>query len=118
MMVVTSNEVPGFEIGAVYGEVFGLTVRAMTIGTTFSAGLRAMSGGEIPEMSRLLAESRNQAMARMVEQAKARGGNAIVAMRFDTGSFQQWTEVCAYGTAVWVTPVSDFAKANFKKLVD
>jgi uncharacterized protein YbjQ (UPF0145 family) len=118
MMVVTSNEVPGFEIAAVYGEVFGLTVRAMTFGTALSAGVRAMSGGEIPEMSRLLAESRSQAMGRMVEQAKARGANAIVAMRFDNSTFQQMVEVCAYGTAVWVTPVSDFAKENFKKLVD
>ena len=117
MMVVTSNDVPGFEIGAVYGEVFGLTVWGVKPGTMFSAGVRAMSGGEIPEMSNLLAESRNQAMGRMVEQAKTRGANAIVAMRFDTGSLQQWIEVCAYGTAVWVTPVSDFAKENFKKLV-
>jgi uncharacterized protein YbjQ (UPF0145 family) len=118
MLVVTSNDVPGFEIAAVYGEVFGLTVRAMPLGTAISAGVRAMGGGEIPEMSRLLAECRSEAMSRMVELAKTRGANAIVAMRFDTGSVQQLMEVCAYGTAVWVAPVTDFAKENFKKLVE
>ena len=118
MLVMTSNDVPGFEIAAVYGEVFGLTVRAMTLGTAFSAGMRALSGGEVPEMSRLLVESRNEAMGRMIELAKSRGANAVVAMRFDTGTFGQFTEVCAYGTAVWVAPVTDFAKENFKKLVE
>ncbi len=118
MMIVTSNDVPGFEIKAVYGEVFGITVRSLRLGASFTAGLRALSGGEVPEMTRLLVESRNEAMSRLIAEAKARGANAVIAMRFDTGEImQQWTEICAYGTAVWVAPVSDFAKQNFDNLV-
>ena len=113
MLVVTSNEISGFEIRAIYGEVFGVTVRSLNFGASFSAGFRSIGGGEVPEMTRLLVESRNEAMGRMIYEAKARGANAIIAMRFDTGEImQQWTEICAYGTAVWVAPVSDFAKAN------
>jgi uncharacterized protein YbjQ (UPF0145 family) len=118
MLVVTSNEVPGFEIRAIYGEVFGVTVRSLNFGATFSAGFRSIGGGEVPEMTRLLVESRNEAMGRMFQEARGRGANAIIAMRFDTGDImQQWTEICAYGTAVWVAPESDFAKANLDALM-
>lgn len=118
MLVVTSNEVPGFEIRAVYGEVFGLTVRALRIGASFSAGIRSIGGGEVPEMTKLMWESRNEAMGRMIHEALARSANAVIAMRFDTGEImQQWTEFCAYGTAVWVTPVSDFAKEHHERLL-
>lgn len=118
MLVVTSNDVPGFEIRAVYGEVFGLTVRALRFGSSFSAGLRSLSGGEVPEMTKLLWESRNEAMGRMINEATARGANAVIAMRFDSGEImQQWTEFCAYGTAVWVTPASDFAKEHQERLL-
>jgi hypothetical protein len=56
-------------------------------------------------------------MARMVEEAKARGANAIIAMRFDSGAIGQWSEICAYGTAVWVQPVSDVAKQQYDAMV-
>ncbi|NUR24997.1 MAG: YbjQ family protein [Catenulispora sp.] len=118
MLVVTSNEVPGYEIRAVYGEVFGLTVRSLRFGAGFTAGFRSMAGGEVPEMTKLVAQSRNEAMGRMLAEAHNRGANAVVAMRFDTGEImQQWTEVCAYGTAVWVVPITDDAKKQYDYLV-
>jgi len=81
------------------------------------AAFRSLGGDEIPEFTKLLAQSRNEAMARMVEEAKRRGANAIVGMRFDSGSIGQWSEICAYGTAVWISPVSDVAKAQYDSMV-
>lgn len=106
MIVVTSNEVPGYRIDAVYGEVMGLTVRSRNIGANFVAGFRSIGGGEIPEFTQALLESRQEVMHRMVLEAEARGANAVVAMRFDASEIaQSWTEVCAYGTAVIVSPI-------------
>lgn len=106
MIAVTTNDLPGYNVIAVYGEVMGLTVRARDIGATFTAGFRALGGGELPEMTQALYESRHQAMGRMVAEAVEKGANAIIAMRFDTSEIgQQWTEVCAYGTAVFVEPI-------------
>ena len=106
MIVVTTNDLPGHHIDTVYGEVMGLTVRSRHIGAQITAGFRSLGGGELPEMTKALYESRQEVMGRMVWEAEQKGANAIVAMRFDTSEMgQNWTEVCAYGTAVHVTPV-------------
>ena len=106
MIVVTTNEIPGHRIDAVFGEVMGLTVRSRDIGAQFTASFRALGGGELPEMTKALYESRQEVMHRMVLEAEAKGANAIVAMRFDTSEMgTNWTEVCAYGTAVYVIPL-------------
>jgi uncharacterized protein YbjQ (UPF0145 family) len=118
VLVVTANDISGYEVRAVYGEVFGVTVRSRNIGAGFTAGFRSIGGGEIPEMTRLLLDSRNEAMGRMIYQAQQRGANAIIAMRFDNGEIAgRWTEICAYGTAVWVVPVSDDAKRQYDAMV-
>src|SRR5215475_13533266 len=118
MLVVTSNEIAGYDIKAVLGEVFGVTVRSRNIGAGFTAGFRLIGGGEIPEMTKLLLQSRNEAMGRMIYEAQQRGANAIVAMRFDNGEIAgRWTEICAYGTAVWVVPVSAEAKRQYEVMV-
>jgi uncharacterized protein YbjQ (UPF0145 family) len=117
MLITTAFDFPGYEIVAVQGEIFGITVRARNIGAGCIAGLRSIGGGEIPEFTKLLAQSRNEAMARMVGEARDRGSNAIVAMRFDSGAIGQWSEICAYGTGVWVSPVSEHAKAQYAALV-
>jgi uncharacterized protein YbjQ (UPF0145 family) len=113
MLITTSIDLPGYDIVAVLGEVFGLTVRSRNIGAGCIAGFRSIGGGEIPEFTSLLSQSRNEAMARMVQEAQARGANAVIAMAFDSGAIGQWSEICAYGTAVWVQPVSDYAKQQF-----
>lgn len=111
MMVVTTNEIPGWEIQRVCGEVFGLTVRSRNAFSQMGAGLKSMFGGELQGMTRNLAESRNEVMGRMLEHARAKGGNAVIGMRFDTSEMGDiWTELCAYGTAVVAIPVSEAAK--------
>jgi uncharacterized protein YbjQ (UPF0145 family) len=117
VLITTSIDLPGYEVVAVQGEVFGLTVRSRNIGAGCIAGFRAIGGGEIPEFTQLLTQSRNEAMARMVQQAIALGGNAIVSMRFDSGAIGTWSEICAYGTSVWVNPVTDYARQQYDAMV-
>lgn len=108
MLIVTSNDIPGYRVVAVLGEVMGMTVRAANIGANFVAGLRSIGGGEVNEYTRLVYESRQQVMERMWGDAVARGANGIIAMRFDTGEIgQAFSEVCAYGTAVVVEPIPE-----------
>jgi uncharacterized protein YbjQ (UPF0145 family) len=111
MLVVTTNEIPGWEIQRVCGEVFGLTVRSRNAFSQLGAGFKSMFGGELQGMTRNLAESRNEVMGRMLEHARAKGGNAVIGMRFDTSEMGDvWTELCAYGTAVVAVPLTDAAK--------
>ena len=101
MLIVTTNDIPGYEIQEVFGEVFGLTVRSRNIGSQMGAGLKSIFGGELKGMTKALSDSRTDVIQRMVEEAEAKGANAIVAMRFDTSEMgANWTEICAYGTAV------------------
>jgi uncharacterized protein YbjQ (UPF0145 family) len=101
MIVTTMNDIPGYEIEEVYGEVMGLTVRSRNIGSQFGASVKSIFGGELKGMTKALVDSRHEVMARMQEEAEAHGANAIIAMRFDTSEMgPNWTEICAYGTAV------------------
>jgi uncharacterized protein YbjQ (UPF0145 family) len=103
MLIATTNEIAGHEIDEVYGEVFGLTVRSRNAFSQFGAGLKSVVGGELKGMTKALVDSRQQVIDRMVEEAEARGANAVVGMRFDTSEMgNTWTEICAYGTAVRV----------------
>jgi len=101
MLISTANDLPGYEITDVLGEVFGLTVRSRNIGSQFGAGLKSLVGGELKGMTKNLAASRQEVIERMVAEATAKGGDAVVAFRFDTSEMGgTWTEICAYGTAV------------------
>ncbi|MFB6556364.1 YbjQ family protein [Streptomyces sp. NPDC056405] len=103
VLVVTTNDLPGHRVQEVLGEVFGLTVRSRHLGSQIGAGLKSMVGGELRGLTKTLVETRNEAMERLVEQARARGANAVLAFRFDvTAAADVGTEVCAYGTAVVV----------------
>jgi uncharacterized protein YbjQ (UPF0145 family) len=100
VIVVTTNDVPGYEVTEVIGEIFGLTVRSRHVGSQIGAGLKSMVGGELRGLTKTLVATRNQAMERLIEAARARGANAVLMMRFDvTDAAQVGTEVCAYGTA-------------------
>jgi uncharacterized protein YbjQ (UPF0145 family) len=106
MLIVTTNDAPGHEVEEVLGEVFGLTVRSRNVGSQIGASLKSLLGGELRGMTKMLAQGREEAIARLVEEAQARGANAILAMRFDTSELgRTWTEICAYGTAVRVRKV-------------
>jgi uncharacterized protein YbjQ (UPF0145 family) len=101
MLITTANDLPGYEVTETLGEVFGLTVRSRHLGSQIGAGLKSMVGGELKGMTKALVESRQQVIDRMVEEAEAKGADAILAMRFDTSEMGgNWTEICAYGTAV------------------
>jgi uncharacterized protein YbjQ (UPF0145 family) len=101
VVISTMNDLPGHEIEEVYGEVFGLTVRSRNIGSQFGAGLKALVGGELKGMTKMLAAGRQDATDRLVEEAEGKGANAVLAFRFDTSELgSTWTEICAYGTAV------------------
>jgi uncharacterized protein YbjQ (UPF0145 family) len=103
VLIATTNELVGYQIEEVLGEVFGLTVRSRNIGSQIGAGLKSLMGGELQGMTKALVESREQVIERMVAEAELKGANAIVAMRFDTSEMGgNWTEICAYGTAVRV----------------
>ena len=101
MIVTTMNDIPGYDVDEVYGEVMGLTVRSRNVGSQLGASLKSIIGGELKGMTKALIDSRHQVIERMVAEAEAKGADAILAMRFDTSELGPgWTEICAYGTAV------------------
>ena len=117
MLVVTSNDIPGWEIRQVCGEVFGLTVRSRNAFSQMGAGFKSLVGGELKGMTTNLVASRNEVMGRMIDEARNRGANAVIAMRFDTSEMgDTWTEICAYGTAVVAVPVTDAARETAQRL--
>jgi uncharacterized protein YbjQ (UPF0145 family) len=103
MIISTMNDLPGYQVDEVLGEVFGLTVRSRNVGSQIGAGLKSLVGGELKGMTKMLASGRDDATERLLEAAEAKGANAILAFRFDTSELgSTWTEICAYGTAVRV----------------
>lgn len=101
MLIATTNDLPGWEITEVLGEVMGLTVRSRNVGSQIGASFKSLVGGELKGMTQNLVNSRHEVIMRMVAEAELKGADAIVAMRFDTSEMGQvWTELCAYGTAV------------------
>lgn len=105
IIAVTTNEIPGYDVVAVYGEVFGLMTRSRNLVSNWGAGLKSIVGGEIKAYTKLLTDSRLEATERMKQAAAERGANAILAMRFDTGDIGgTMNEVAAYGTAVKIQP--------------
>lgn len=103
IIISTMNDLPGYEITDVHGEVFGLIVRARNAFSNMGAGFRTVFGGEAKGYTKLLSDSREQAVERLREAAAEKGGNAIIAMRFDCNEIGDvMSEVAAYGTAVTV----------------
>jgi uncharacterized protein YbjQ (UPF0145 family) len=103
MIITTTEGIQGKTITKTTGLVKGSTIRARHVGRDFMASLRSVVGGEITEYTKMLAESREQAVQRMVADAEAQGANAIVSLRFTTSMVQQnAAEILAYGTGVVV----------------
>ncbi len=101
MKIVTTESVSGYTITVHLGTVVGNTIRARHIGKDIYAGLRTLVGGEIKEYTTMLAESREQAMERMVQRAEEMEADAIVGVRFQTSMIMATTaELMVYGTAV------------------
>jgi uncharacterized protein YbjQ (UPF0145 family) len=103
MLLSTTDEISGKKIVKHLGLVRGNTIRARSIGRDIMAGLKNVVGGEIAEYTKLMAESREQAIDRMSENAKDLGANAVVGIRFSTSEVMQHAaEILVYGTAVVV----------------
>jgi uncharacterized protein YbjQ (UPF0145 family) len=107
IIITTMNDIPGYEVVEVYGEVFGLIVRARNAFSNIGASFRTIAGGEVKGYTKLLAESRNHAVDRLKDAAGERCANAVIAMRFDCNEIGDiMSEVAAYGTAVSVRRVA------------
>ena len=105
MMIVTTEEIAGYRVVEVKGQVFGLVVRSRGLGGNIMAGLRSLGGGEITEYTEMLEDARRHAIDRLVQNATAMGANAVLRMQFDSSEIgQTMSEIVAYGTAVVIAP--------------
>jgi uncharacterized protein YbjQ (UPF0145 family) len=112
MIVTTTENLVGYRVKEVKGQVFGVVVRSRGLVGNIAAGLRTIMGGEITEYTSLLEEARRHAVDRMVQNAQAMGANAIIMMRFDSSEIGQvMSEIVAYGTAAVVEKVRVLRKA-------
>ena len=103
MILTTSDQVEGKKITKTIGLVRGSTIRARHVGRDIMAGLRSLVGGEITDYTKMMAEAREQAIQRMVEDAEKQGANAVVGMKFTTSMIMSnASEILAYGTGVVV----------------
>jgi uncharacterized protein YbjQ (UPF0145 family) len=103
MIITTTDAIAGKKVVRTLGWVKGNTIRARHIGKDIVASLRGIVGGEIVEYTKMMAEAREEAMARLVEDAEAQGANAVISLRFITSLvMQNASEILAYGTAVVV----------------
>jgi len=101
MLIVTTENVPGYRVSKTLGQCFGVVVRSRGLGGNIMASLRSIVGGEIHEYTQLLEEARRHAVDRLVRNATAMGANAVVMMRFDSAEIgQNMSEIVSYGTAV------------------
>lgn len=100
-IVVSSNHIPGYEILETRGFCYGLTVRSRGVGGQLGAGIRSMFGGEIKEYVKMMEESRDEALYRMIDHAQEMGANAVISVRYDSDEISNvMQEILAYGTAV------------------
>jgi uncharacterized protein YbjQ (UPF0145 family) len=105
MILSTMNDLPGYQVTEVMGEVFGITVRSRNLRSSIGAAFKSLAGGELRGMTKLLAASRVEAQDRLIEAGQAKGSDAILALRFDVNELQGiGQEICAYGTPVKVVP--------------
>ncbi len=108
MIIVTTHDVPGTRIVSTLGLVRGNTIRARNLGKDILAVLRNIVGGEVKEYTKMMAEAREQAIDRMVEEAEALDADAVVNVRFSTSMVMQGAaEMMCYGTAVRLEYVED-----------
>lgn len=103
MTLTNIEHVPGMQIGQVYGLVSGSTIRAKNIFRDIGSGIKNIFGGELKNYTKLLEEARDEATNRMIQEALAKGANAVVNIRFSTSSIAAGAaEIYVYGTAVHV----------------
>ncbi|KAK1770021.1 putative heavy-metal-binding-domain-containing protein [Phialemonium atrogriseum] len=102
VITTTMFDIPGYRVVKVLGAVYGLTVRSRNWAAGLGMALKSIAGGELQWFTSLLYSARNDAISRLVAETQSRGGNAIIAMRFDAADLAGFAQVCAYGTAAVV----------------
>ncbi|OCK84341.1 DUF74 domain protein [Lepidopterella palustris CBS 459.81] len=107
----TMNEIPGYRVVRVLGTVYGLSVRSRNWGADIASVLKSAVGGELKYLTNMLYTGRNHAVERMVGECIGRGGNAIIALRFDASEVMSFAQVCAYGTACVIEKIEEKEKA-------
>ncbi|KAK7420983.1 hypothetical protein QQZ08_010156 [Neonectria magnoliae] len=99
IITTTMNDLPGYRITKVLGAVYGITVRSRNIAAGITMVIKSMAGGELGWFTSMLYNCRNDSISRLVEEARTRGGNAVIAMRFDASDLGGFAQTAAYGTA-------------------
>ncbi|KAK4167052.1 hypothetical protein QBC43DRAFT_312031 [Cladorrhinum sp. PSN259] len=112
VITTTMFDVPGYRVVRVLGTVYGLTVRSRNWAAGFAMVMKSVAGGELKWFTNLLYNARNDAISRLVAEAQARGGNAVIALRFDSGDLEGFCQVCAYGTAAIIEKIEDGNKVT------
>lgn len=112
----TMNDIPGYRVVKVLGAVYGLTVRSRNWAAGLGMVIKSIAGGELKWFTDMLYSARNDAISRVVAETQRRGGNAIIALRFDVADMGSFAQVCAYGTAAVIEKV-DPAVADYPQLV-
>jgi len=107
IITTTMFDVPGYRVVRVLGAVYGLTVRSRNWAAGLGMVLKSIAGGELRWFTDMLYSARNDAISRIVSETQARGGNAVIAMRFDASDLGGFAQVCAYGTAAIVEKIDD-----------
>jgi uncharacterized protein YbjQ (UPF0145 family) len=108
MIVTTTSELPGFQITQNLGLVRGNTIRTRHVGKDIMAVLKSLVGGEIREYTQMMAQAREQAIDRMLEEAERLGAHAVIGVRFQTAMIMSGaSEILCYGTAVRIVPIAE-----------
>ncbi|MEM4056118.1 MAG: heavy metal-binding domain-containing protein [Thermoplasmatales archaeon] len=103
ILIVSTPYIPGYRITKIIGFTWGLIVRSRGLGGNIAASLRSLAGGEIKEYTKMLDQSRSEALERLKQHAKSLGANAVIEVRFDSSEIGEvMSEILAYGTAVEV----------------
>ncbi|KAK4190578.1 hypothetical protein QBC35DRAFT_75145 [Podospora australis] len=112
VITTTMFDVPGYRVVRVLGAVYGLTVRSRNWAAGFAMVLKSVAGGELRWFTNLLYSARNDAISRIVAETQSRGGNAVIALRFDAGDMGGFAQVCAYGTAAIIEKIDQATETH------
>lgn len=117
VITTTMFDVPGYRVIKVLGAVYGLTVRSRNWAAGFGMVMKSIAGGELQWFTSMLYSARNDAISRIVAETQSRGGNAVIALRFDAADLGGFAQVCAYGTAAVVEKIDDRAATEHPQLI-
>ncbi|KAK3362270.1 hypothetical protein B0T25DRAFT_512515 [Lasiosphaeria hispida] len=112
VITTTMFDVPGYRVVKVLGAVYGLTVRTRNWAASLTMVIKSVAGGELRWFTNMLYNARNDAITRIVAETQSRGGNAIIALRFDAGELGGFAQVCAYGTAAIIEKIDESVETH------